>query len=192
MRGNHMANGFHSQRTSNSENISMTWWPLFISSLVGDQFPSQALFGDQFPIPQGGNALWECSPFNMKSPHPLILGHCTRLNFGPQHWNSRWEAMLSKSLGIQKPWVSCYQTCMWSLIIYLSRLGKLTGGATEPYGVSNTNLNSLRPSDTICHRRSRWTLVQVMACCLTAPSHYLNQCWLIVSVSCGIDMRAVS
>ena len=22
------------------------------------------------------------------------------------------------------------------------------------------------------------TLVQVMACCLTAPSHYLNQCWL--------------
>ena len=22
---------------------------------------------------------------------------------------------------------------------------------------------------------------QVMACCLTAPSHYLNQCWLIIS-----------
>ena len=26
----------------------------------------------------------------------------------------------------------------------------------------------------------RWTLVQVMACCLTAPSHYLYQCWLII------------
>ena len=25
------------------------------------------------------------------------------------------------------------------------------------------------------------TLAQVMACCLTAPSHYLNQCWLIFS-----------
>ena len=25
------------------------------------------------------------------------------------------------------------------------------------------------------------TLAQVMACCLTAPSHYLNQCWLIIS-----------
>ena len=25
------------------------------------------------------------------------------------------------------------------------------------------------------------TLVQVMACCLTAPSHYLNQCWLIIN-----------
>ena len=29
--------------------------------------------------------------------------------------------------------------------------------------------------------RSGSTLVQVMACCLTAPSHYLNQCWLIIS-----------
>ena len=30
----------------------------------------------------------------------------------------------------------------------------------------------------IWHRTSWSTLVQVMACCLTAPSHYLNQCWL--------------
>ena len=30
-------------------------------------------------------------------------------------------------------------------------------------------------------RRSWSTLVQVMVCCLTAPSHYLNQCWLIIS-----------
>ena len=28
--------------------------------------------------------------------------------------------------------------------------------------------------------RSWSTLVQVMARCLTAPSHYLNQCWLII------------
>ena len=26
------------------------------------------------------------------------------------------------------------------------------------------------------------SLAQVMACCLTAPSHYLNQCWLISKV----------
>ena len=43
------------------------------------------------------------------------------------------------------------------------------------------NLNSLWPSDTICRHKSGSTLVQVMACCLTAPSHYLNQCWLIIS-----------
>ena len=30
-------------------------------------------------------------------------------------------------------------------------------------------------------QRSGPTLVQVMACCLTAPSHFLNQCWLIIS-----------
>ena len=28
---------------------------------------------------------------------------------------------------------------------------------------------------------SRSTLAQVMACCLMAPSHYLNQCWLMIS-----------
>ena len=42
-------------------------------------------------------------------------------------------------------------------------------------------VNSLWPSDTIWRHRSGSTLVQVMACCLTAPSHYLNQCWLIIS-----------
>ena len=40
---------------------------------------------------------------------------------------------------------------------------------------------SLRPSDTIWRHRSGSTLAQVMACCLTAPNHYLNQCWLIIS-----------
>ena len=34
-------------------------------------------------------------------------------------------------------------------------------------------------SDTIWWHGSESTLAQVMACCLTAPSHYLNQCWLI-------------
>ena len=29
--------------------------------------------------------------------------------------------------------------------------------------------------------RSGSTLAQVTACCLMAPSHYLNQCWLIIS-----------
>ena len=41
--------------------------------------------------------------------------------------------------------------------------------------------NSLWPSDAIWRQRSGSTLAQVMACCLTAPSHYLNQCWLIIT-----------
>ena len=39
--------------------------------------------------------------------------------------------------------------------------------------------------------RSGSTLAQVMSCSLTAPSHYLNQCWLISSVQ-YIDLRAIS
>ena len=41
-------------------------------------------------------------------------------------------------------------------------------------------VNSLRPSDAIWRQWSWTTLAQVMACCLMAPSHYLNQCWLII------------
>ena len=41
--------------------------------------------------------------------------------------------------------------------------------------------NSLWPSDNIWHGITWSTLVQVMAWCLMAPSHCLNQCWLIIS-----------
>ena len=44
---------------------------------------------------------------------------------------------------------------------------------------SITGLNSLGPSDAIWWHRSGSTLVQAMAWCRLAPSHYLNQCWLI-------------
>ena len=47
--------------------------------------------------------------------------------------------------------------------------------------VAVTWLNSLRPSDAIWRHRSMSTSAQVMAWCLMAPSHYLNQCWLMIS-----------
>ena len=40
--------------------------------------------------------------------------------------------------------------------------------------------NWLGPNDAIWQQGSGSTWTQVMACCLTAPSHYLNQCWLII------------
>ena len=43
-----------------------------------------------------------------------------------------------------------------------------------------TVINRLWPSDTIWWYRSGSTLARVIACCLMAPSHYLNQCWLII------------
>ena len=54
----------------------------------------------------------------------------------------------------------------------------------EPYGW----INSLWPGDAICWHISGSTLVQVMACCLMAPSHYLNPCWFMMRSS-GIHLR---
>ena len=43
-------------------------------------------------------------------------------------------------------------------------------------------INSLWPSDVIWHQGSCLALVQVIkACCLKAPSHCLNQLWLIIT-----------
>ena len=42
-------------------------------------------------------------------------------------------------------------------------------------------INSLWPSDTIWSHRSGSPLPQVMACCLMAPNHYVNRCWLLIS-----------
>ena len=42
-------------------------------------------------------------------------------------------------------------------------------------------IHSLWPSDATWRHRSGSTLTQAMAWCLTAPSHYLKQCWLLIS-----------
>ena len=39
----------------------------------------------------------------------------------------------------------------------------------------------LWPNDVMWRQRSGSTLAQVIACCLMAASHYLNQCWLITN-----------
>ena len=48
-------------------------------------------------------------------------------------------------------------------------------------GLNVLTLNSLWTRDSIWWHRSGSTSAQVMACCLMAPSHYLNQCWPLVS-----------
>ena len=42
-------------------------------------------------------------------------------------------------------------------------------------------VNSLRHSDAIWRQKTGSALAQVMTCCLTAPNHYLKQCWLFIS-----------
>ena len=47
------------------------------------------------------------------------------------------------------------------------------------FNADEVTLDSLWSNDAIWLRRPGSTLAQVMAC-LTAPSHYLNECWLII------------
>ena len=54
--------------------------------------------------------------------------------------------------------------------------------ALQPLNKLSWEVNSLWLSDAIWRHRSWSTLAQVRACCLTAPSHYLNQCWLMASM----------
>ena len=52
----------------------------------------------------------------------------------------------------------------------------------DPLRADNVNkISSLGPSDAIWWQRCGSKLAQIMACCLTAPSHYLNQFWFILS-----------
>ena len=52
--------------------------------------------------------------------------------------------------------------------------------------------NSLWHNEVMWRYRTGPTLAQVMACCLMTPSHYLNQCWLIIRKVQWIDLRAIS
>ena len=65
-------------------------------------------------------------------------------------------------------WEACWYTCT------------RTGRCYLHFWHDSWLINSLWPSDAIWRYRSVSTLVQAMACCLTASSHYLNQRWLII------------
>ena len=72
--------------------------------------------------------------------------------------------------------------CHEHFIVHTHYLNQCWPRSMMPYGITRPQwVNSLRPSDAIWWHRSGSTLARVMACCLTAPSHYLNQCWLIIS-----------
>ena len=66
--------------------------------------------------------------------------------------------------------------CIIDYVIMTVKSGEKT--TTKSRDMSSS---SLWPNDSIWRQKTGSTFSQVMACCLTAPSHYLNQCWLIIS-----------
>ena len=90
------------------------------------------------------------------------------------------------SVQLHEPTMQCrlmgfHWTCRYPLCVF-SQASHASSDSQSP-SMSHTphTVNSLWPSDAIWQQRSGSILAQVMACCLTAPSHYLNQCWLIIS-----------
>ena len=59
------------------------------------------------------------------------------------------------------------------------------------FGPMNTKLNSFRYSDTKWPK-ARSTLPQIKACCLTSPSQYNNQYWLLINDILWHFSRAMS
>ena len=101
-----------------------------------------------------------CRLFGAKPLSKPILGHC---QLDPMEQTSVKFFIKNTKLFIHK---NAYENMVYQMVTILSR---------------RRWVNSLWPSDAIWRQRSGSTLAQVMACCLTAPSHYLNQCWLIIS-----------
>ena len=99
-----------------------------------------------------------------------VWGHRPAINRLPLNFLTIWEAIYDQNS------------------ISLTHVDTLTSHYNNPlisnmwnqYSLCWRRFNSLGPSVAIWRWRSWSTLVQVMACCLTAPSHYLNQCWLII------------
>ena len=79
-------------------------------------------------------------------------------------------------------WISDFIPYFYNGCNYLSMLGLTLIHVSKrgPWQIQELSINSLWPGDAIWRHGARSTLAQVMACCLMAPSHDLNQCWLII------------
>ena len=83
-------------------------------------------------------------------------------------------------LGVQSQLRFFYEgTCM----VYLSITDKgcPSGGAVSDSTDQSTVCLTAWPSGAIWRHRYGSRMAQIMAFCLTAPSHYLKECWLIIS-----------
>ena len=108
-----------------------------------------------------------------------VHGHWPGLN----HWimnSGRWR--WKKCIWRSAKWQPSHH--LFPSLGVLANCGLMSSDISEVY--------SLRPSDAIWRHRSGSTLAQVMACCLTAPSHYMtNVDWSSVR-SCGIHVWTIS
>ena len=96
-------------------------------------------------------------------------------------WWWRHVPFLPEYLNTLRPRPKWRSSCRWHFQMHSFEENVWIAIKISPnYHVTKVQINSLRPSDTMWRHRSGSTLAQVMTCCLTAPSNYLNQCWLVI------------
>ena len=112
-----------------------------------------------------------CHLFNAKpSPEPIIV-YC-------KFWTAIGEILIK----VQQ--FSCeelYLICCLQMVAISIKHGNFLRYLIVSFPDLDNTINSLGSNDTIWQHRFGSALAQVMICGLTAPSHYLNQCWLIIS-----------
>ena len=95
-------------------------------------------------------------------------------------------ALIWMSLDFTNDQSTLVQVMAWCRQATSHYLSQCWPTSLSPYGVTRPQcVNSLWPCHALWKHRFRSTLAQVMVCCLTAPSPYLNQCWF----TCGIPRR---
>ena len=77
--------------------------------------------------------------------------------------------------------LSCTNPSIYDTANFIPDLIVVSFNKCHSHEWSLSYFNPLWPSNAKWQKRSGSTEAQVMACCLMAPSHYLNQCWLIIS-----------
>ena len=140
----------------------------------------------------GLNLDGEASAFMNPSPRPgplcLVIRWVAVIVLVPILITISWALVLKLLIGefFMTPWIISWYWFNWWLSAWWHQA--ITWANVDPDlcdhnmpSLGHKDFNSLWPSDAIWRQRSGSTLAQVMACCLTAPSYYLNQCWLIIS-----------
>ena len=90
---------------------------------------------------------------------------------------------IANLLELPKPTLSHQYTHIYHIMTASWMPRVMSGKVTRQlkcHGWNTCVFNSLWPGDAIWRHGTRSTLAQVIPCCMTAPSHYLNQCWLII------------
>ena len=127
----------------------------------------------------------------------LILETWRYFHFSCNSWQSKFPGNRRQCSDQIKHAIKIKHVCVISWDFYTAYWQKLLPGIWNPWWKLNTNLNwkknalpevdkySLKfnlfwtSDDVIWCYQDQSSLAQVMTCCLMAPSHYVNQCWLI-------------